>query len=308
MSSSLSRSLRALRLTPSLRPLTRNASTDPSSSTPSPSSSSTPKPQPVVLPHYPVPRRLDPNTNPSTSTSADRTQHVFINYPHRVFNAPRSEEMPERLGGNEAAEREKLLMAATGLSGPEIRGLRRYTVRVGRVTQMTKKGKMPSFTALVVVGSPTRGLVGIGYGRGATNLKAMDQGFHKAVLSMDYVTRYENRTLWGEGRDLTNKWGATKVLLRARPPGFGLMVPPALHRVFTACGIRDASATIEGSRNSVEVVKCVMQMLHGGANPPGFGSGLSGKGRREDKGLGIRSKEEIERERGRYGVDIGRRV
>lgn len=50
--------------------------------------------------------------------------------------------MPERLGGNEAAEREKLLMAATGLSGPEIRGLRRYTVRVGRVTQMTKKGKM----------------------------------------------------------------------------------------------------------------------------------------------------------------------
>jgi hypothetical protein len=67
---------------------------------------------------------------------------VFINYPHRVFNAPRGEEMPERLGGNEAAEREKLLMAATGLSGPEIRGLRRYTVRVGRVTQMTKKGKM----------------------------------------------------------------------------------------------------------------------------------------------------------------------
>lgn len=83
---------------------------------------------------------------------------------------------------------------------------------------------------------------------------------------MDYVTRYENRTLWGEGRDLTNKWGATKVLLRARPPGFGLMVPPALHRVFTACGIRDASATIEGSRNSVEVVKCVMQMLHGGVS------------------------------------------
>jgi hypothetical protein len=96
---------------------------------------------------------------------------------------------------------------------------------------------------------------------------------HLAVLSMDYVTRYENRTLWGEGKDLTNKWGATKVLMRARPPGHGLMVPSALHRVFTACGIRDASATIEGSRNSVEVVKCAMQMLHGGVSFSSFWEG-----------------------------------
>lgn len=44
------------------------------------------------------------------------------------------------------------------------------------------------------------------------------------------------------------------------------MVPPALHRVFTACGIRDASATIENSRNPVEVVKCAIQMLHGGVS------------------------------------------
>jgi ribosomal protein S5 len=53
--------------------------------------------------------------------------------------------------------------------------------------------------------------------------------------------------------------------------GFGLMVPPALHRVFTACGIRDASATIEGSRNPVEVVKCAIQMLHGGVSLLLFG-------------------------------------
>lgn len=44
------------------------------------------------------------------------------------------------------------------------------------------------------------------------------------------------------------------------------MVPPGLHRVFTACGIRDASATLEGSRNPVEVVKCAIQMLHGGVS------------------------------------------
>lgn len=44
------------------------------------------------------------------------------------------------------------------------------------------------------------------------------------------------------------------------------------------------------------------------SNPPGFGSGLGGKGRREDKGRGMKSRDEIERERGRYGVDVGRRI
>ena len=86
------------------------------------------------------------------------------------------------------------------------------------------------------------------------------------------------------------------------------MVPPSIHPILTACGIRDASATIEGSRNPTQVMKATMQLLHGGHNPLGLGSGLGSKGRREDKGSGMRSSAEIERERGRYGVDIGRRV
>jgi small subunit ribosomal protein S5 len=44
------------------------------------------------------------------------------------------------------------------------------------------------------------------------------------------------------------------------------MVPPSIHRLLTACGIRDASATIEGSRNAVEVIKCAIQILHGGVS------------------------------------------
>jgi small subunit ribosomal protein S5 len=43
-------------------------------------------------------------------------------------------------------------------------------------------------------------------------------------------------------------------------------------------------------------------------NPPGFGSGTGSRGRREDKGQGLRTKDDIERERGRYGIDIGRRL
>ena len=49
-----------------------------------------------------------------------------------------------------------------------------------------------------------------------------------AVLNMDYVNRYEERTLWGEGKDLQGKWGAAKVHLRARPPGDYLCWPMLL--------------------------------------------------------------------------------
>lgn len=46
--------------------------------------------------------------------------------------------------------------------------------------------------------------------------------------------------------------------------GFGLMVPPVIHRVLTAAGIKDCSATIEGSRNPMQVLKATIQLLHSG--------------------------------------------
>lgn len=50
-----------------------------------------------------------------------------------------------------------------------------------------------------------------------------------AVQSMDYVNRYENRTIWGSGKDMENKWGAVKVIMRARPAGTSSssLCPPA---------------------------------------------------------------------------------
>ncbi|KAJ9092010.1 hypothetical protein QFC21_006990 [Naganishia friedmannii] len=161
---------------------------------------------------------------------------------------------------------------------------------------------------MVVVGSPSRGLVGVGQGRGDTAPTAIDGAFHQAVLSMDFVDRFEKRTLWGAGKELSAKWGSTIVIMRGRPAGFGLAVPPGLHRLFTACGIRDASATIEGSRNPMNVMKAALQILHGGSALPGFGDGVGKKGARGNKGVGMRSREEVERERGRWGIEVGRKL
>lgn len=123
-----------------------------------------------------------------------------------------------------------------------------------------------SFLVYAIAGSPSKGLVGIGRGRGTEARDAAEKAVDKAMLSMDYVNRFENRTLWGQGADLTCKFSSTQVTMRARPPGFGLQVPHVLHRLFSAAGIRDASATIEGSRNPVTVMKAALQILHGGVS------------------------------------------
>lgn len=44
---------------------------------------------------------------------------------------------------------------------------------------------------------------------------------------------------------------------------------------------------------------------HVQANPPGFGDGAGGQAKRDNKGSAMRSRDEIQRSRGRYGVDVG---
>lgn len=94
--------------------------------------------------------------------------------------------------------------------------------------------------------------------------------------------------------------------MRARPPGFGLRCAPMLHHVFTACGIKDVSAKIHGSHNPASIVKGLVHHLQGGRKQIGLGNGIGGKGLSTDKGMGLRSVEELQIERGRYTVSLRR--
>jgi len=118
---------------------------------------------------------------------------------------------------------------------------------------------------------------------------------------MDYVERFEKRTIW---TDMETKLGATRVILRPRPVGFGLRCNPNIHQVLKAAGIKDISAKVWGSRNPLNVIKALFRMLQAGNAPLSMGDGVGGGGRKLNKGSGIRGKSDVERERGRKLIDL----
>lgn len=181
------------------------------------------------------------------------------------------------------------------LSQLEINKLFQYRLATSRVTQQTGKGKVYKFSILTVVGNGD-GLLGYGEGKDEEAPRATAKALIAAVRNMDHVARFEDRTVFTE---MENKFGSTRVFVRPRPVGFGLHCNPNIHQVLKAAGIKDASAKVWGSRNPRRVIKALFQMLHPSHVPIAMGNGIGGPGRRLDKGYGVRTKEEVERERGR---------
>jgi small subunit ribosomal protein S5 len=169
-----------------------------------------------------------------------------------------------------------------------------------RITQQTGKGKIHRQYALVVVGNGD-GLVGYGEGKDDELPRASDKAFAAAVRNMDYVERFEKRTMW---TDMETKLGSTHIILRPRPVGFGLRCNPNVHQVLKAAGIKDASAKVWGSRNPLNVIKALFRVLQGGNAPLAMGDGFGGKAKKLDKGSGLRNKSAVERDRGRKLVDL----
>ncbi|KZT03771.1 uncharacterized protein LAESUDRAFT_728796 [Laetiporus sulphureus 93-53] len=191
-------------------------------------------------------------------------------------------------------------LALLHLSPGEINRLYRYAVLRRRVVQQTGKGRIPQQHVVMVVGNED-GLVGIGEGKASEGSRATQTALVSAVRNMDYVERFEERTVWTE---MEVKFASTKVILRPRPVGFGLQCNPNIYHILKAAGIKDISAKVWGSRNPLQVVRAMQKLLMPGYLPLGMGNGFGGKGRRMDKGIGLRPQDEIERERGRKLVSL----
>ena len=210
------------------------------------------------------------------------------------------EESEEEEGFPEREDGEDEHAPVLPLSVRELEKLHRFPLITRRVTQQTGKGKIHRRGVLVVVGNGD-GLVGYGEAKHDDPARGTNRAFAMAVRDMDYVDRFEGRTIWTE---MSSKLGATRIILRPRPVGFGLHCNPNIHQVLKAAGIKDISAKVWGSRNPLNVIKLLFRMLHAGNAPLAMGNGIGGPGRKLDKGSGVRGKQEIERERGRKLLNL----
>ncbi|POW05113.1 hypothetical protein PSHT_10945 [Puccinia striiformis] len=148
--------------------------------------------------------------------------------------------------------------------------LMKFTLVTKRVVNQTGKGKIPSMYTLVVVGNG-KGLVGCGEGKSERMGDAAASATKQAIKSLAPVNIFEGRTIHSE---LRSKFHATEIVMRPRPP-------------------------VTRSNNPMNVIKMCLMMLQSGGSPIGMGDGFGGRGKRLEKGIGMRTGEELAMMRGR---------
>lgn len=88
-------------------------------------------------------------------------------------------------------------------------------IQIRMVRNMTKNGKIMSYSAAVVAGN-LEGGIGYGVGKDKKPNDAVLKATRLAERDMEFFERYDNRTLF---HDISVKFKATKVHVRAAPAG-----------------------------------------------------------------------------------------
>jgi len=136
-------------------------------------------------------------------------------------------------------------------------------VAINRVAKVVKGGKNFGFAALVVVGDK-KGRVGFGHGKAREVPEAIRKATEEAKKTMIRVPLREGRTLHHDGR---GHWGAGKIMLRAAPPGRGLIAGGPMRAVLEVLGVQDVVAKSEGSSNPYNMVRATFDALKHQTSP-----------------------------------------
>lgn len=136
-------------------------------------------------------------------------------------------------------------------------------VGINRVAKVVKGGRRFGFAALVVVGDG-RGRVGFGAGKAREVPEAIRKATEAAKTKMIRVPLREGRTLH---HDSTGSYGAGKVVVRAAPPGTGIIAGGPMRAVFETLGVQDVVAKSTGSPNPHNMVKATLDALRNLASP-----------------------------------------
>ena len=136
-------------------------------------------------------------------------------------------------------------------------------VHINRVAKVVKGGKRFGFAALVVVGDQ-KGRVGFGHGKAREVPEAVRKATEAAKRGLIRVPLREGRTLH---HDMDGRWGAGKVVLRAAPPGTGIIAGGPMRAVFESVGVQDVVAKSKGSSNPYNMVRATFDALKRQSSP-----------------------------------------
>ena len=138
-------------------------------------------------------------------------------------------------------------------------------VHINRVAKVVKGGRRFGFAALVVVGDQ-KGRVGFGHGKAREVPEAIRKATEAAKRNLVKVPLREGRTLH---HDVHGHHGAGRVVLRAAPPGTGIIAGGPMRAVFETLGIQDVVAKSLGSSNPYNMVRATFDALRHEDSPRG---------------------------------------
>jgi len=136
-------------------------------------------------------------------------------------------------------------------------------VHINRVAKVVKGGKRFGFAALVVLGD-LKGRVGFGHGKAREVPEAIRKATEAARRNLLRVPLREGRTVH---HDSQGRHGSGKVVVRAAPPGTGIIAGGAMRAVFEMLGVQDVVAKSLGSTNPYNVVRATFDALKAQENP-----------------------------------------
>ena len=130
-------------------------------------------------------------------------------------------------------------------------------VGINRVAKVVKGGRRFGFAALVIVGDQ-KGRVGWGKGKAREVPEAIRKATESAKRNMIRVPLREGRTLH---HDATGRFGAGRVVLRAAPPGTGVIAGGPMRAIFETLGVQDIVTKSIGTANPHNMIKATFDAL-----------------------------------------------
>lgn len=146
---------------------------------------------------------------------------------------------------------------------PEETELTDKLVHINRVAKVVKGGRRFSFAALVVVGDG-KGRVGYGTGKAREVPEAIRKATERAKYTLMRVPLRDGRTLH---HDVTGRFGAGRVVLRAAPAGTGVIAGGSMRAVFETMGVQDVVAKSIGTANPHNMIRATFAALSNCAAP-----------------------------------------